>query len=146
VATSSVWVLITAPSALIKRQWYFTSNHSTTLILNYFKGKDDFTKIPNGVNGVEDRMSIVWHKGVASGKLTPCDFVRVTSTNAARVFNVYPRKGRIDVGSDADIVVWNPKGKRTISAKTHHHAVDFNIFEGMEVSGLFPLPFSPSLQ
>lgn len=80
-------------------------------------------------------MSIVWHKGVATGKLTPSDFVRVTSSNAARVFNVYPRKGRIEEGSDADVVVWNPKATRTISATTHHHAVDFNIFEGMQVQG-----------
>lgn len=105
-------------------------------------GKDDFTKIPNGVNGVEDRMSIVWHKGVATGKLTPSDFVRVTSSNAARVFNVYPRKGRIDIGCDADIVVWNPKGTRTISAQTHHHAVDFNIFEGMQVTGVADVTIS----
>eukprot|EP01087_Luapelamoeba_hula_P001628 TRINITY_DN1134_c0_g1_i1.p1 TRINITY_DN1134_c0_g1~~TRINITY_DN1134_c0_g1_i1.p1 ORF type:complete len:504 (-),score=81.12 TRINITY_DN1134_c0_g1_i1:70-1581(-) len=99
-------------------------------------GKDDFTKIPNGVNGIEDRMSVVWSFGVAKGILTPQQFVGAVSSNVARIFNIYPRKGRISVGSDADIVVWDPEAERVISKDTHHHAVDFNIFEGMKVKGV----------
>ncbi len=98
-------------------------------------GRNDFTKIPNGTGGVEDRMSVLWHHGVGTGRLTPSEFVRVTSTNAAQIFNIYPRKGSVSVGADADLVVWDPNGTRTISAKTHHQKVDFNIFEGMTVTG-----------
>ncbi|UTW03239.1 dihydropyrimidinase [Amphritea atlantica] len=99
-------------------------------------GKDDFSKIPNGTAGVEDRMAVLWDEGVNSGKLTMNEFVSVTSTNAAKIFNIYPQKGSISVGADADIVVWDPEGTRTISAKTHHQNVDFNIFEGKTVKGI----------
>jgi dihydropyrimidinase len=99
-------------------------------------GRDDFTRIPNGTGGIEDRLSVLWHHGVRNGKLTPNEFVRVTSTNTAQIFNIFPRKGTIAVGTDADLVVWDPKGSRTISAKTHHQNVDYNLFEGMTVTGL----------
>src|SRR5215475_5998516 len=99
-------------------------------------GRDDFTKIPNGTGGVEDRMAVLWTHGVGTGRLTMNEFVKVTSTNAAQIFNIYPRKGSISVGADADIVVWDPKATRTISAKTHHQKVDYNIFEGLTVQGV----------
>ncbi|CAI4226482.1 unnamed protein product [Auanema sp. JU1783] len=105
-------------------------------------GKDDFTKIPNGVNGVEDRMAVVWDRGVYSGKIDPMRFVQITSSTAAKIFNMYPKKGRISAGSDADIVVWNPDRVKTISKHTHHQAVDYNIFEGMDVHGVADITIS----
>lgn len=80
-------------------------------------------------------MAIVWEKGVHIGKIDPMRYVAITSSTAAKIFNCYPKKGRIQVGSDADIVVWNPNFVKTISSTTHHQAVDFNIFEGMQVHG-----------
>jgi dihydropyrimidinase len=131
----------TTPSTLMDLlacgQLHLTATDNCTFTCSQKKlGLNDFTKIPNGVNGVEDRMSVVWEKGVYAGKIDPMKFVSITSTTAARIFNCYPQKGRIAVGSDADIVIWNPTATRTISAETHHHANDFNIFEGMVVHGV----------
>ena len=98
-------------------------------------GKDDFRLIPNGTGGIENRLEVLWHHGVSTGRLTMNEFVRVTSTNAAQIFNIYPRKGSVSVGADADIVVWDPEASKTISVKTHHQKIDYNIFEGMTVKG-----------
>ncbi len=98
-------------------------------------GRDDFRKIPNGTGGIEDRMGVLWEHGVRTGRLTPSEFVAVTSTNAARIFNLFPKKGAVMPGADADLVVWDPNLTRTISKKTHHQNIDFNIYEGMSVTG-----------
>ena len=98
-------------------------------------GLEDFRQIPNGTGGVEDRMTVLWHHGVRTGRLTPSEFVAVTSTNCAKIFNIHPRKGAIRVGADADIVIWDPNKTRTISVDTHHQNIDFNIYEGMETIG-----------
>ncbi|MFN3882082.1 MAG: dihydropyrimidinase [Nitrincola lacisaponensis] len=98
-------------------------------------GKEDFSKIPNGTAGIEDRLMVLWDSGVNKGRLTVNEFVAVTSANTAKIFNIFPRKGCIAVGADADIVVWDPNKKHTLSAKTHHQNIDFNIFEGRTVTG-----------
>jgi dihydropyrimidinase len=112
------------------------TDHCTFCAEQKAMGKDDFTKIPNGCGGVEERMAVVWDAGVNTGRLTPSEFVRVTSTNAAQIFNIYPRKGLVAVGADADIVVWDPQGVRTISAKTQFAKGGFNVFEGRTVRGI----------
>jgi dihydropyrimidinase len=98
-------------------------------------GKDDFTKIPNGGPGIENRMQLIYHYGVNSGKLSLNRFVEVVSTAPARIFGLYPKKGEIAPGSDADVVVWDPNAVHTISARTHHMRVDYSMFEGFEVRG-----------
>ena len=99
-------------------------------------GRDDFTKIPNGTGGLEDRLPMLWTHGVATGRLTMNEFVSVTSTNIARILNLYPKKGAILPGADADLVVWDPKAKKTISARKQMSAIDYNVFEGKKVEGL----------
>src|SRR3954451_8005402 len=98
-------------------------------------GKDDFTKIPNGGPGIENRLQLIHHHGVNQGKLSLNRFVEITSTAPARIFGMYPRKGQIAAGSDADIVIWDPKAPYRISAQTHHMRVDYSMFEGFEVEG-----------
>ncbi|TXG73458.1 hypothetical protein EZV62_002037 [Acer yangbiense] len=98
-------------------------------------GIDDFRKIPNGVNGIEERMHLVWHTMVESGKISPTDYVRLTSTECARIFNIYPRKGAILAGSDADIIILNPNSSFEITARSHHSRLDTNVFEGMKGKG-----------
>jgi dihydropyrimidinase len=99
-------------------------------------GKNDFSKIPNGGPGVEHRMSLVYNGGVAEGRISLNRFVEITSTAAAKIFGLFPRKGTIAVGSDADIVIFDPDEEMTISAKTHHMNVDYSCYEGWRVKGV----------
>ena len=98
-------------------------------------GKDDFTKIPSGGPGIENRLQLIYHHGVNAGKISLNRFVEITSTAPARIFGMYPKKGEIAAGSDADLVIWDPQAPYTISAKTHHMRVDYSMFEGFEVRG-----------
>ncbi|XXG50673.1 hypothetical protein AAC387_Pa02g4632 [Persea americana] len=98
-------------------------------------GIDDFRKIPNGVNGVEERMHLIWDSMVESGKISVNDYVRITSTECAQIFNIYPRKGAILEGSDADIIILNPNSSFEIAAHSHHSKSDTNVFEGRRGKG-----------
>ncbi|MES2387159.1 MAG: dihydropyrimidinase [Bacteroidota bacterium] len=99
------------------------------------KGEKDFSKIPNGHPAVEHRMELLFSEGVNKGRITPSRFVEVTSTNAAKIFGMYPKKGTIGIGSDADIIIIDPAKKHTISADTHHMNVDYSAYEGWELTG-----------
>lgn len=99
-------------------------------------GLEDFRKIPNGTGGLEDRMPLLWASGVNTGRLTREEFVAVTSANIARILNIFPRKGAVAAGSDADLVVWDPAAHKVISAKTQLSRTDYNVFEGLACTGL----------
>ena len=97
-------------------------------------GRDNFTLIPNGTGGLEERLGVLWTEGVEKGRLTPNEFVAATSTNIAKILNIYPRKGALVPGADADIVVWDPKISKTITSTTHKSVLDYNVFEGFKVN------------
>ncbi|MCA1584210.1 MAG: dihydropyrimidinase [Acidobacteria bacterium] len=99
-------------------------------------GRDDFSKIPNGAPGIETRMSLVYDGGVRTGRISLNRWVELTSTSPAKIFGLFPRKGTIAPGSDADIVIFNPDAKTTLSAATLHMKVDYNPYEGREVTGV----------
>jgi dihydropyrimidinase len=98
-------------------------------------GKDDFSKIPNGGPGIENRLQMIHHFGVRKRRISLNRMVELLATNPAKLFGLYPRKGTLAVGSDADVVVFDPEKTVTISAKTHHSNVDYNLYEGTEVQG-----------
>ncbi len=112
------------------------TDHCTFCAQQKAAGLENFAKIPNGCGGIEERLAVIWDAGVNTGRLTPSEFVAITSANTAKLFNLYPRKGAVAEGADADLVLWDPQGTKTISAKTQHSKGDFNIFEGRTVKGI----------
>ena len=98
-------------------------------------GEKDFSKIPNGHPAIEHRMELLYSEGVRKGRISINKFVEITSTNAAKIFGMFPRKGNLGIGADADLVIFDPEKKHTISAKTHHMNVDYSAYEGWEVTG-----------
>ena len=111
------------------------TDHCPFMMEDKLKNKEDFTSVPNGIPGIEHRMELLFSEGVLKERISLNKFVEVTSTNAAKIFGLYPQKGDIKVGSDADIVIFNPAEKHIISAKTHHHHCDYSAYEGWEVAG-----------
>jgi dihydropyrimidinase len=98
-------------------------------------GRDDFTKIPNGLPGVQDRLPVMWSYGVRAGKITPNQFVALNSTNPARIFGLYPRKGALLPGSDADIAIWDPEMRLKYGVKYSQQRTDYDLYEGWELVG-----------
>ena len=105
-------------------------------ILGKELGRGDFTKIPNGLPGIEDRMQILWTHGVGQGRTSANQFVALTATNPAKAFGLYPRKGTLVPGSDADLVIWNPSARRAVRASRWHQRTDYNLYEGWELVGV----------
>ena len=98
-------------------------------------GRDDFTKIPNGIPALEDRVNLLWTHGVKTGRIDLHTFVSVASTNAAKIFGLFPRKGAIQPGADADLVVYDPAYRGTISARTQATNLDYSAFEDWPIEG-----------
>jgi dihydropyrimidinase len=98
-------------------------------------GKDDFTKIPNGLPAVGDRLPVLWTYGVRAGRITAQQFVALTSTNPAKIFGLYPNKGSLLPGADADIAIWDPERRLTYGVAHAQHRTDYNLFEGWELTG-----------
>jgi len=112
------------------------TDHCPFKLSQKMAGKDDFRKIPNGAGGIEHRMALLYTYGVLENKIDLKKFVEITSTNAAKIFGLYPQKGVIADGADADLIIWNPETENTISTKTHHQNCDLNIYEGFKTKGL----------
>ena len=118
------------------------TDHATFTLKQKRMGAKNFTQIPNGTGGLEDRMPVLWSAGVNTGRLTKEEFVAVTSTNIARILNMYPKKGAVRAGSDADFVVWDPKRTKKITATKQMSRIEYNVFEGFECVGAPRVVFS----
>jgi dihydropyrimidinase len=118
------------------------TDHCSFTLKQKQRGRHDYSMIPNGAGGVEHRMSLLYHFGVSEGLIDIRKFVELTSTNPAKIFGLYPRKGAIKEGADADLVLWNPEKETRISAASHHQKCDINIYEGIEIKGAPEYVFS----
>jgi len=112
-----------------------STDHCAFFMKQKRMGENDFSKIPNGAPGIEHRIELLYSEGVRKGRISLNKFVEVTSTNAAKIYGMFPQKGTIAVGTDADIVIFDPDEKHTISAETHHHNCDYSGYEGWDVTG-----------
>ena len=125
----SLWAGLSAGSLQV-----VATDHAAFSDVQKRMGVNDFTRIPNGTGGLEERMAMLWTQGVETGRLTPEEFVAVTSTNIAKILNLYPRKGALVPGAEADVIVWDPTISKTIHVATQKSIIDYNVFEGMEVT------------
>ncbi|MDT8344910.1 MAG: dihydropyrimidinase [Thermohalobaculum sp.] len=126
---TSLWAGLAAGSLQV-----VATDHAAFTTAQKHMGRDNFTMIPNGTGGLEERLGVLWTEGVDTGRLTPEEFVAATSTNIAKILNIYPRKGALVPGADADVVVWDPSIRKTISASTQKSVLDYNVFEGRKVT------------